>query len=342
MKNGKLNGLLIVCDSGESTLLETGDGLATGDDGGENVALHGNTQGQGYDVEQEEVGGIGRGSLAGEDTSLDSGTVGDGLIGVDRLLKLLAVKKVGQQLLDLGNTGRATDEDDLINGALLNGSILEDLGNGVQSASEGLGVEVLETGTSDGQVEVLTVEEGVDLDSSLGTAGKGTLGTLASSPETTKGTGITAQVLLGLARELLLAVVEQVGVEVLATQVGVTSGGADSEDTTLDVKEGYIESTTTKIVDQNVTLLVGLVGAETVGNGGSSRLVDDTEDVKTRDGSSILGGLTLVVIEVGGDSDDSLLDLLAQLDLGNLLHLLAQGISVCLQQRRGKDVWLLP
>lgn len=53
---------------------------------------------------------------------------------------------------------------------------------------------------------------------------------------------------------------EKVGVEVLTTKMSVTSGGLDSEHTTLDVQEGDIESTTTKIVNKNVTLLVRLSG----------------------------------------------------------------------------------
>ena len=127
--------------------------------------------------------------------------------------------------------------------------------------------------------------------------------------------------LLGLAGELLLAVVQQVGIEILTTQMGVTGGSLDGEDTTLDVQEGDIESTTTQIVDEDVALLLGLSGAETVSDSGGGRLVDDTQDVHARDGTSVLGGLTLVVVEVGGHGDDGLLNLLAKLDLGNLLHL---------------------
>ena len=121
--------------------------------------------------------------------------------------------------------------------------------------------------------------------------------------------------------EVLLAVIEKVGVEVLTTKMGVTSGGLDGEDTALDVEEGHIEGTTTKIVDQDVALLAGLASTETVGNGGSSGLVDDTEDVEARNGTGVLGGLTLVVVEVSRDGDDSLLNLLAELGLGDLLHL---------------------
>ena len=109
--------------------------------------------------------------------------------------------------------------------------------------------------------------------------------------------------------------------------MGITGSSLDGEDTTLDVEEGDIESTAAKIVDKDVALLVGLVGTETVGDGGSGGLVDDTEDVEAGNGTSILGSLTLVVVEVGGDSDDGLLNLLAELGLSDLLHL--YGGSTC-------------
>ena len=101
----------------------------------------------------------------------------------------------------------------------------------------------------------------------------------------------------------------------------LSSSGLDSEDTALDVKKGDIESSSTEIVDENVALIVGLSGTETVGDSGGGRLVDDTENVEASNGTSVLGGLPLVVVEVGGDGDDGLLDLLAELGLGNLLHL---------------------
>jgi hypothetical protein len=180
---------------GESALLDGRDSGTAGNNGGEDVTLHGNTKGERADIEKEEVSGVGGGGLSGEDTGLNGGTVGDGLIGVDALLELLAVEEVGKELLDAGNTGGTTNKDDLVNLGLLNVGILEDLLNGLDGAVEGLGVDVLETGTGDVGVEVLAVEEGVDLDGGLGTVGKSTLGTLASSSQTTEGTGVTGKVL---------------------------------------------------------------------------------------------------------------------------------------------------
>ncbi|KAH3940492.1 hypothetical protein HBI24_140720 [Parastagonospora nodorum] len=75
---------------------------------------------------------------------------------------------------------------------------IRNLSNRVKSAGESLLVQVLETSTGDVGVEVLTVEQRVDLNSGLGGVGEGTLGTLASSSETTKGTGIAANVYVEL------------------------------------------------------------------------------------------------------------------------------------------------
>ena len=120
--------------------------------------------------------------------------------------------------------------------------------------------------------------------------------------------------------------------------MGITRGGLDGEDTTRDVQEGDIESSSSEIEDEDV--LLGLrLAVETVGDGSSGGFVDDTEDLETSDGTSILGGETLRVIEVGGDAgeikfrrctvdgdrihsrDNSLLDLFAKLSLRDLLHL---------------------
>jgi hypothetical protein len=121
-------------------------------------------------------------------------------------------------------------------------------------------------------------------------------------------------------------VFKEVGVEILTTKVSVTSGGLDSEDTTLDVQQGHIEGTTTEIVDENIALLLRLTSAETVGDSGSGGLVDDTENVQASDGTGILGGLTLVVVEVSRHGDNGLLNLLAELNLSNLFHL-SESIS---------------
>ena len=91
-----------------------------------------------------------------------------------------------------------------------------------------------------------------------------------------------------LALELLDEVVDETVIEILTTKVSVTSGGLDFVDTLLDDQEGNIESPASYIEDGDVAFTSGLL-IETVGDS-SRRLVDDTEDVDTRDGTGVLRG----------------------------------------------------
>jgi len=310
---------LVVGVGGEGLGLLGGDSGVTLDQRSHDTTGSLDTQGQRGNIQKQDlVGGLGR-SVTRQDSSLDGSTVGDGLIGVDGLVGVL-VEEVGDELLDLGDTGGTTDQDDLVDGGLVNLGVTEDTLNGLHGATEEVLAELLETGTGDGGVEVDTLEEGVDLDGGLSSRGQGTLSTLASSAETTESTGVGGQVLLVLALELVDEVVDQTVVEVLTTQVSVTSSGLNLEDTLLDGQQGHIEGTTTQIEDQDVALTLSLL-VKTVGNGSSGRLVNDTEDVETGNETGVLGSLTLRVVEVGRDGDNGVVNGTTQVGLSGLTHL---------------------
>ena len=120
--------------------------------------------------------------------------------------------------------------------------------------------------------------------------------------------------------EFINEVVDETVIEVLTTQVSVTGCGLDLEDTLLDGEERNIEGTTTKIEDEDVALTLNLL-VETVGNGSSGGLVDDTEDVEASNQTGILGGLSLRIVEVGRDSDNGVVDGATEVGLGSLAHL---------------------
>lgn len=104
----------------------------------------------------------------------------------------------------------------------------------------------------------------------------------------------------------------------MLTEMSVTVGGLDFENTLLDFQNRNIEGTTTQVENSDNTVVLLL---QTVGESSSSRLVDNTEDVKTSDLASILGCLTLGVVEVCRNSNNGILDGLAEIVLGSLLHL---------------------
>jgi hypothetical protein len=128
--------------------------------------LHGNTERKRGDIEKEKIGSL-VGSLAGEDGSLNGSTVSNSLIGVDALVEGSSTEELGDKRLDLGNTGGPSDKDDIVNLVLGDLGVLEDLVDRDQSALEGGSVDLLETSTGDGGLEVDTVLKGVDLDGGL-------------------------------------------------------------------------------------------------------------------------------------------------------------------------------
>jgi len=167
---------LVVGECREGLGLLGGDSGVALDEGSHDTTSGLNTDGERRDVEKEDlVGGLGRG-VTGENGSLDGSTVGDSLIGVDGLVGLLAVEEVGDELLNLGDTGGTTDEDDLVDGGLVDLGVAEDTLDGLHGGAEEVLAKLLETSTCDGGVEVDTLEERVDLDGGLGGGRESTLG----------------------------------------------------------------------------------------------------------------------------------------------------------------------
>ena len=118
--------------------------------------------------------------------------------------------------------------------------------------------------------------------------------------------------LLVLALELLDEMVDKTVVKVFPSQVGVTGSSLDFKDTLFNGEEGDIEGSSTKIKDQDITFTRNLL-VETICDGGSSGFVDDTKDVHTGDGTSVLSCLTLGVVEISRDGDDSVGNIVTQI-----------------------------
>ena len=274
---------------------------------------------KGSDIEKEKVLDL-LTTLTLEDSSLDSGTVGDGLIWVDRSVELLAVEEVGEHGLDFGDTGGASDEDDFVDLVLADIRVREDLLDGRHALAEGWEAQLLELGAGNVDAEVLTLSEGLAVDFRLMGSGENSLGLLALGSKTAHGTGVALDIDASLLLELGDAVVDKHIVEVLASQVSVTVRGLHFEDSVFNREQRYIKSATTEIKDEHILLALALL-VETVSDGGSSRLIDDTLYVQTGNGAGVLGSLSLRVIEVGWDSDDSRGDSLAEVSLSDLLHL---------------------
>lgn len=145
------------------------------------------TEGKRGHVQQEQIIELATAVVSTENCGLHSGTVGNGLIGVDRAVGLLTVEEVAENLLDARDTGGPANQHNLVNLVLGHLGITKHTLDGLHGLAEVLVVQLLETSTSQGDMEVNALVQGVNLDGSTSCRGKSALGSLTGSLQTTTG-----------------------------------------------------------------------------------------------------------------------------------------------------------
>ena len=113
---------------------------------------------------------------------------------------------------------------------------------------------------------------------------------------------------------------DQTSGKIFTSKTRITSSGLDFIDTVFNDKKRYTKGSCSEIEDEDSTLVDNPV-VETISDGSSSGLVDDTEDVEAGNGSNISGRLTMRAVEGGRDGDDGPVDAAPEIRLGCLLHL---------------------
>ncbi|PON56605.1 Glutamate dehydrogenase, NAD-specific [Parasponia andersonii] len=238
------------------------------------------------------------------------------------LAELLPVEEVLQELLHLGNPGRTSNKDHVMNTALVHLCIPQTLLNRLHTLPKEIHVELLKSSTSNRRVIINTVEKGINFKGSLSGRGESPLGPLTSSPKPPKSSWVATDVLFVLTLKILDKMVHHSVTKIFTSKLSVTSCSLYFKYTLFNCQQGHIKSPTTQINDLNI-LLPNTSGLfiKTMSNGGRSRLIDDTHNIQASNDTSILSSLTLTVIEVSRDSNNSVLDGCAKVRLGNLTHL---------------------
>ena len=269
------------------------------------------------DVEQQDVLDV-----AAQHPGLDRRADGDDLVGVDRLVRLLAGERV-HQILHGGHAGGPADEDDVVQVALGDAGVLERLLEGDAAALDEVGGHLLELGAAQRLVEVQRAigsrrdERQVDL--RLLHLAELDLGLLGGLLEALGGHPVGGEIDAVGGLELLDEEVDDPLVPVVAAEVGVAVGRLDLEHAVADLQHGHVERAATEVEDED-GLVLGLL-VEAVGEGRRSRFVDDPQHFQAGDLPGLLGGRALVVVEVGGHRDDGLGDRVAEIALGVALEL---------------------
>ena len=318
LENVNFHARLVVGGRRVDLRLLGGDGRVGFDHLVEHTAHHLDTEAQRSHVEEQNVLNV-----SAQHATLDSGTYGNHLIGVNPLVRLLT-EELLYGFLDGGDTGGTTYEDHLVDVGLVQAGVLQGLLAGLERTLDQFVGQLLELGAADLDDQVLghTVDgrNVGEIHLRFSRARQLDLSLLGGFLEALEGHRVLGQVDVLLALELTGEKIDQDAVEVITTQVGVTVGGLHFENAVAEVENGDIERTTTKVVDGNRHVLGALVQA--VSQGGRGGLVDDPANLQAGDLTGLLGGLPLAVVEVGGHRNDGFAYLGTEEILGGLFHFL--------------------
>jgi len=165
LEDGDRNSSLLVLVGGESLGLLGWDNGTALDDGSHDTSNGLNTESKWGNIDEKKIF-ITHG-LSTEDSTLDGGTVSNGLIRVDTSVRLLAVEEVLDELLDLGDSCRATDENNFVDLAALQTRVVDYGLDGLEGVLEQVVAKLFELGTSEGLLEVDSVDDSFDEDLDL-------------------------------------------------------------------------------------------------------------------------------------------------------------------------------
>eukprot|EP00438_Fugacium_kawagutii_P014860 Skav234834 [mRNA] locus=scaffold69:1172860:1173894:+ [translate_table: standard] len=204
---------------------------------------------------------------------------------------------------------------------LVNARVLQALLHRAHGVAEVVHAQLLKACAGQAAGIINAIEQGIDLDGCLRGRGQSALCTLALSLQTSDGALVATHVLPAvLALEVLDAEIHHSVVEVFSTQVSVTGSSLHFEDAILDGQQRHVESASTHIVDEHVSLASAFL-VKAISDGCSSGFIDN---------ACIFGGLTLRIIEICWHSNHCIVDFRAQICFGGLLHL---------QQNHGRNLF---
>ena len=109
-------------------------------------------------------------------------------------------------------------------------------------------------------------------------------------------------------------------IEIFSTEVSVSGGSENFENSIIDSKERNIKGSTTEIENEDVLLPTLLV--KSVSDSSGRWFVDDSKNIKAGNGTGILCCLSLRVVEISRHCDNCVLYFSSKVAFSDVLHLL--------------------
>ena len=309
---------LVVLSGREHLTLANGNGGVGVNEASEYATEGLNTEREGSYIEEKHIF-----NLASEYATLNCSTDSYNLIGVYTLRGSFA-KEVLNNLLDCGDTGRTTHEDNLVNLVSRETCIAKCFAARLDGCADKAICQLLEFSASKGSYKVLgnTIygHNVGEVNLCRGAARKLDFSLLCCLFQTLHSHRVFAEVDAVFALEVSSQPVDNNVVEVVTAEVGIAIGRFNLKHTVAKLQNRDIEGTTTKVVHSNLHILASLV--KTVCQSSSSRLVDNTANFKTCNLASLFGCLTLRVAKICGNGNNCLRNGGTEVILCGLFHLL--------------------
>ena len=317
LEHADRHGVLVVVSGREGLRLLRRDRRIAVDEAREHTTQRFDAERERRYVEQQHVLDV-----ALKHASLNSRTHGNDFIRVHRLVRFLA-EELLHDFLNLRHADLTADENDFVDLGSGDARVLQSLLARFDGALDQVFDERFELGARELHRQMLRTR-GIRRDEGqvhFGLLGrrKFDLRLFRGFLEALQGKLVGLQVDAVLFLELVGKVADETHVEVFTTEERIAVRRLHFEDAVADFENGNIEGAATKVIngDDFAILLV-----ETIGKGGSRRLVDDAEHFEARDLARVLRRLTLGVVKVGGDGDDGLGDFFAEIVFSGFFHLL--------------------
>ena len=317
LQNVDIDGRLVIGSRREDLALMRRDRRVALDDLRADTAERLDTEGKRRDIEEKDIL-----DFTDEDTALDGSTDGYALIRVDALRRLF-VQDIADGILDSRDTGRTTDEDDLVDIVSREVCIGHGLARRAHRALDEVTRELIELCARQREVEVFRARsisrDERQVDVRLRHARELDLCLLGSFLEALSSHLVLREVDAVLLLELADHPVDDLLVEVIAAEVRIAVRGLYFKRALRELEDRDIERAAAEVEYEDRLILV-LV--EAVGKCCSRRLVDDAQDIEACNLAGVLRRLALAVVEVRRDRDDGLRDRLTEVCLCIALELL--------------------
>lgn len=253
------------------------------------------TEGEGSHIHQEDLA-----RSADQNVRLNRRAERDDFIRVE-----FRVRFASEELLDAltnrRNSSRATDEHDFFDVSCGQSCIRECALAGVDRALDERGDATLELGAFEGASEVESFVRNDEMELRDRMLGELLLAVFRSQACCLLERRIAQRLFVEFVARFFAQPRDEFAVEIISTEVRVSSGCENSEYAFFDRQDGDVEGAATEVVDANgpAVLLV-----ETVRETGGGRLVDDPQDFDSSESSRVTSRLSLSFVEVGRDRDD--------------------------------------